>query len=72
MMPGQKYFFENFRQRAVWNLAVENFFELRISTSNDIADNHHIGRRLQMRGFERMKEGYAQAFEQRRRRRIHT
>src|SRR5207248_1137429 len=49
MSPRQKHFFENFRHRAVRNLAIEYFFQFRISARNDISHHNEIWRRLHMR-----------------------
>src|SRR5206468_8879725 len=42
MLAGKKYFFKNFRQRAVWNSLIENFFQLWIPARDDVPDYHQI------------------------------
>src|SRR5713101_7685126 len=56
MLPRQKYLFQNFRQCAVRNLPIENFFQLGVSTRDDIANDRQIRRGLHVRGVERLEE----------------
>src|ERR1700756_5235708 len=46
MPPRQKYFLQNFWQRAIRNLPVQHFFQLRIPARNDVSDDRQIRRRL--------------------------
>src|SRR5262249_21426056 len=48
MFAGEKELFKRFRQRAIRNLFLEDFFQLRISPGDDVGHNHEIGRRLQL------------------------
>src|SRR5438067_5645504 len=43
MLFREKDFFQNFRHRATGNLAVQHFFQLRISSRDDISDYHQVG-----------------------------
>ena len=64
MLFREKDFFQNFRHRAIRNLAVKHFFQLRISSRDDISDYHQVGRRLHVRGIKSVKERNTEAFKQ--------
>ena len=60
----KKDFFQNFRHRAIGNLAVQHFFQFRISTRDDISNHHQVGRRLHVSGIKSVKKRNAKTFEQ--------
>src|SRR5260370_5570038 len=64
-MPlGKKHFLQYFRHRTISNLAVQNFLELWIPARDYVADDHKIGRRLQVRCIKLTEKRYPQAFQQ--------
>src|ERR1700732_1632706 len=61
MVSWQKDFFQNFRQRAVRNLFIEYFLQLRIPPRDDISHHHQVRRRLQVRRIEGVVKRDSQA-----------
>ena len=66
----QKKFLERLRKRAVRNFAVQHGFDFRIAARQRIADDDDVRRGIEIGGVETVRPANAQAFEQRRRRRI--
>ena len=72
MLAGEKFFFEDFGQRAMRELAVEHLFDFHIAARNGIADDDKIRRGSEILGVERGSVLDAERFEKRGGGRIHA